>query len=54
MQETLVQSLVQEDPMRHGAAKPILHGYGSPCTLEPVLHNKRSHCSEKPRHHNRE
>ena len=48
MQETPVQSLVQEDPMCHGAAKPTLPDYGSPCTLEPVLNKKRSHCSEKP------
>ena len=48
MQETPVQSLVQEDPTCHGAAEPRLHDYGSSCTLEPVLHNRRSRCSEKP------
>ena len=54
MQETPVQSLVQEDPTCQGAAKPRVHDYGSPCTLEPVLHNRRSRCSEKTMHYNRE
>ena len=62
MQQTLVQSLIQEDPTCPGAAKPVghnnwacdldprNHNYWSPCALKPVLCNTRSHCSEKPVH----
>ena len=61
MQETRVQSLVQEDPTCHGATKSVSHNYWacaietgihncwSLCALQPVLH-KRSHCKEKPVH----
>ena len=38
MQGTQVQSLVREDPMCHGAAKPVRHNYWA-CPLEPVRHN---------------
>ena len=61
MQGTLVRSLVLEDPMCRGAAKPMRHNYWThalqllkPTCLEPVLSNKRSHCNEKPVHHNKE
>ena len=53
MQGTWVQSLVLEDPTRHGATKPMHHNYWSPRALEPVLHNKRSHFNEKPAHRNK-
>ena len=33
MQETQVWSLIQEDPMYHGATKPMCHNYRA-CTLE--------------------
>ena len=29
MQETLVKSLIQEDPTYHGAAEPMHHNYGA-------------------------
>ena len=59
MQETRVQSLVQEDPTCLRATEPVCHScwaralepegcnYWSPCSLEPVLCNKRNHCNEK-------
>ena len=47
MKETLVWSLVWEDPTCHGAAKPSHHSYWAGA-LEPLLHNKRSGCNEKP------
>ena len=34
MQETLIRSLIQEDPTDLGAAKPRHHNYGA-CALEP-------------------
>ena len=37
MQETLVWSLIQEDPTFHGAIKP-------------TCHNRRSYCTETPEH----
>ena len=61
VQGTQFRALVQEDPMCHGATKPLRHNYWAhvpqlqkPARLEPVLHNKRSHCNEKPVHHNEE
>ena len=60
MQETRVRYLVQEDPTRCEATKPMHHNYwpcarepGSHtywrlCTREPVLHSKRSRRNEKP------
>ena len=59
MQETQVQSLIQEDPTCCGATKPMRHNYWacdsepgthnhwSPHALEPVLH-KSSLSNEKP------
>ena len=59
MQETRVQSLVLEDPIRLGATKLVCHNYracalapgscnyGSLLTLGPVLSNKRSHHNEE-------
>ena len=38
VQGTQVRALVQEDPMCHGATKPVRHNY-RPCALEPVSHN---------------
>ena len=66
MHGTGVQSLVQEDPMYHGATKPVhLHYWAcnpvesnqelqllKPLGLEPMLHNKRSHLNGKPAHCN--
>ena len=43
-----VQSLVGEDPTRHGATKPVSHQLLSSSAPEPVLHNKRSHSNETP------
>ena len=51
VQETGVQSLVQEDPTGFGAAKPMCHNCWA-CALEPMLNNKRRHCNEKPVHCN--
>ena len=60
MQETQVQSLIQEDPTCYGATKTMSHNYWacdlepeshnhwSPRTLERVLHNKSSLSNEKP------
>ena len=53
MQETVVRSLVQEDPTCFGVTKPVCHNCRI-CALEPVLGNKRNHHSEKPTHHNEE
>ena len=36
MQDTQVWSLIQEDPMYHGATKPMCHNYWA-CILEPEL-----------------
>ena len=52
MQRTQVCFLVQEDPICHGATKPMRHHYWSPRALEPTLHNKRSDRKEKPAHSN--
>ena len=56
MQETWVRSLVQEDPTRLRATKPVCTTaepacchYWNPHTLEPVLCNRRSHSNETPR-----
>ena len=38
MQGMQVQSLLQEDPTRCGAAKPVYHNYWA-CTLEPESHS---------------
>ena len=38
MQVTWVLSLVQEDPMCHGATKLVSDNYRA-CALEPVSHN---------------
>ena len=43
--------LIQEDPTRHGTAKPVRHN-GCACTPESVCHHKRSYRSEKPVNHN--
>ena len=66
VQETWVGSLIQENPMCHGAAKPMHHDYWA-CALEPMsrnywslltleamLHNRRSYQNEKPMHCNEE
>ena len=42
MQETQVQSLIQEDSTRWGATKPICHNYWA-CALEPWSHNYWAH-----------
>ena len=42
MQGTLVQALVQEDPTRCGATKPVHHNYWA-CTPEPASHNYWAH-----------
>ena len=42
LQGTRVPALVQEDPTRHGATKPVLHNYWA-CTLEPTSHNYWAH-----------
>ena len=39
MQGTPIRSVVQEDPIRLGATKPVDHNHGG---LEPVLHDERS------------
>ena len=56
-----VRALVWEDPICHGATKPVCHNYWArvsqllkPVCLEPVLHNKRSHHNKKPVHRNKE
>ena len=52
MQGTGVWSLVQEDSMCHGAAKPMFHNCWAR-TLEPGNHKKSYH-DEKPTHRNRQ
>jgi len=47
MQRTWVPSLVREDPMCLGAAKPVCHNYCAH-VLETVLHNKGSPAREWP------
>ena len=42
MQGTRVQALVQEDPMCHGATKPVRHNYWV-WALEPASHNYWAH-----------
>ena len=42
MQGTRVWALVQEDPTRRRATKPVHHNYWA-CTLEPVSHNYWAH-----------
>ena len=42
MQGTGVQALVQEDPTRRGATKPVHHNYWA-CALEPTSHNYWAH-----------
>ena len=42
LQGTQAPPLVQEDPTRRRAAKPVDHSYWSPCLLEPVFCHKRS------------
>ena len=37
-QETQVRALVQKDPTRHGATKPMRHNHWA-CALEPASHN---------------
>ena len=51
MQETGLQSLVQEDPTIRGATKPVRNKCWA-CALEPRIHNKRGHLSEKAVHKN--
>ena len=60
-QGTLVQSLVLEDPICHGATQPVCRNHWAqalqllkPMCLEPVLLNKRSHHNKKPTHRNKE
>ena len=59
MQETRAPSLVQEDPICHGAqglepqvttVEAHVLQLSKPLRLEPVLPNKRSHLKEKPMH----
>ena len=64
MYGTQVQSLVQEDSTRQGAAESGSHSYWAHAVepascyywahmlLEPEFCNKRSVCNEKPVHHN--
>ena len=64
MQDTRVQSPVQEGPTCHVATKPVYYNCWAcaleprssiteaQATLEPVLHNKQGHCNEKPMQHN--
>ena len=51
MQETWVQSLIQEDPTWQGAAKPMSHSYWT-CALKPRNHNYWDHVLQllKPVH----
>ena len=53
MQETWVQPLAQEDPICHGATKPMCHSYEA-SALEPVCHSKRNHHDGDPMNHNGE
>ena len=43
MQETQVQSLIQEDPTYLKATKPVHHNYWA-CALEPRNHNYELMC----------
>ena len=61
MQGTQVRAPVREDPICHGAMKPVHHNCWAhvpqllkPVHLKPVFCNKRSHRNEKPEHHNEE
>ena len=45
MQETRLQSLIQEDPTYLGAAKPVRPNYWA-CALEPGNHNYGAHVPE--------
>ena len=47
VQETQVQSLLQEDPTCLRATKPMYHNCGAGA-LEPMDLSKRSRCNEKP------
>ena len=53
MQESGVQSLVQEDPTCHGATKPVCHNYCT-CAVEPAAATTETHtlepvlCDKKP------
>ena len=47
MQETQVQSLLQEDPTELEATESLHHKLLKPTSLEPVLH-KRSYGDEQP------
>ena len=51
MQETRVQSLIQEDPTCRRATKPMCHNCWA-CALEPVSHNYWARMPQllKPRH----
>ena len=53
-QGTRVRALIQEDPICHGATKPVVPQLLKPARLESVLRNKRSHRDEKTVHHNEE
>ena len=50
-QVTRFQSLVQKDPMCHGATKPVHSNCCSWNAREPGLQNRRSHHNKKPVHH---
>ena len=47
MQETLVWSLIQEDPTRSRATRPERHNYWA-CALEPRNHNYWAHTLQSP------
>ena len=47
MQETRIQSLIQEDPTCPGATKPVRHNYWA-CALEPTSHNHWSRHTLQP------
>ena len=48
MQETQVQSLIQEDPTCQGATKPVHHNYQAGA-LEPGSHNYWAHVLQLPK-----
>ena len=50
MQETWVQSRVQEDLTCRKATTPVSHSYWALPVLQPVLGSRGSRCSEKPTH----
>ena len=54
MQQTRIQSLVQEDATCCRATKACMPQQLKPMHLESVLGNKGSHCNEKPVHCNEE